>query len=247
LGAIIITGDNKIMNNTKPFWPITTNRFVGFVDIMGFKDMVMRSSHVQIYEMMKKIEKSISLSKSGLITKRKDYVKITTYSDSIMLFSKNNTYFSFDNLVTAISSLTNDLFSEGIPHKGAIAFGKMTLDEENSIYFGQPLIDSFLLQDELHFYGIIVHGSVEKEMLTKMRRTPFIVKYNCPLKNGKSNHYTIHPMHIDHMSANDYNYKRNYDKIISSLNSMRFGTSGHLRRYIDNTEEYFHHIVDNKL
>lgn len=36
-------------------WQITTNRFVGFIDIMGFKDMVARSSHEDIYDMMKKI------------------------------------------------------------------------------------------------------------------------------------------------------------------------------------------------
>jgi hypothetical protein len=34
----------------------------------------------------------------------------------------------------------------------------MTLDYEKSIFFGQPLVDAFLLQDELKFYGIVVHG-----------------------------------------------------------------------------------------
>ncbi len=36
-------------------WEVTAARYVAYFDIMGFKDMVLRISHNEIYEMMKKI------------------------------------------------------------------------------------------------------------------------------------------------------------------------------------------------
>ena len=48
----------------KSIWTITTDRFVGFIDIMGFKDMVMRSSHDDIYRMMKVINKAKTLNEN---------------------------------------------------------------------------------------------------------------------------------------------------------------------------------------
>lgn len=225
-------------------WPITTERFVAFIDIMGFKDMVAKMQHEEIYKMMKVIDDSKTINAS--IRKNNEMnnlVTTTTYSDSIMLYSKDKSYDSFTALIVAVSGLTNDLFLEKIPHKGALAFGTMTLDTERSIFFGQPLIDAYLLQEEMHFYGTIIHGTVEQEMENKFSSTPFIEKFDCPLKNGKSKHYTVAPMHVDSSSAKNTLYADFNKNIISSLNKMRYKTSGHLRRYIDNTEIYFDFLM----
>ena len=196
--------------------------------------------------MMKSINNATKLNE-GLLSYKENtkLVKSTTYSDSIMLYTKDKSYKSFNSLITAVSGLTNDLFIEGIPHKGAIAFGKMTLDTERSIFFGQPLIDSYLLQEELHFYGIVIHGSVEEKLQLKLNQTGFISKYNCPLKNGKSTHYTVFPMHANSINSEDNGYVEYYKKIRSSLDKMKYKTSGHLRRYIDNSNDYLESIAEN--
>ena len=72
----------------------------------------------------------------------------------------------------------------------------MTLDTKNSIFFGQPLIDSYLLQDELCFYGIIGHASAEEAIMSQENIPPFISNYTCPLKNANCVHLTIMPLHI---------------------------------------------------
>lgn len=224
-------------------WPITTDRFVAFIDIMGFKDMVAKMSHTDIYKIMQTIDKAKTLNEDiGISKEDPKLVKSTTYSDSIMLYSRDKTASAFDSLITAVSGLTNDLFIEGIPHKGAIAFGKMTLDSERSIFFGQPLIDAYLLQEELHFYGVIIHGTVEEVISDQFDSAAFIKKYDCFLKNGKSSHFTVYPMHVDGESAKVY--PEDHQKIINSLNRMKYKTSGHLRRYIDNTDAYFKFIRD---
>lgn len=38
-------------------WEPTCNRFVAFLDIMGFKDMVSRKKHADIYNMLNSISK----------------------------------------------------------------------------------------------------------------------------------------------------------------------------------------------
>ncbi|HLP54383.1 MAG TPA: hypothetical protein VK151_05105 [Fluviicola sp.] len=225
----------------KDDWAITTNRFVAFIDIMGFKDMVMKMSHAEIYKIMRAIDEAKN-SNEGILKDSKNnlLVRTTTYSDSIMLYSKDKSASSFTALIIAVSGLTNDLFIEGIPHKGAIAYGKMTLDRERSIFFGQPLIDAYLLQEELHFYGVIIHGSVERAMNKHLNDAAFIIKYDCYLKNGKSNHYTVYPIFVDSEGAE--NYSDDHKLVVNSLVKMRHKTSGHLRRYIDNTDNYFKYI-----
>ncbi|MDR0436880.1 MAG: hypothetical protein LBH22_01110, partial [Bacteroidales bacterium] len=135
---------------------------------------------------------------------------------------------------------------KGIPHKGALAFGKMTLDTERSIFFGQPLIDAYLLQEELHYYGIIIHGSVEEKIGVDLEDTAFIESYDCSLKKCRSLHYTICPMFV-FVSANSPEYDEAiqiHNQIFTSLEKMKHKTSGHLRRYIDNTNLYFEYVKE---
>ena len=216
-------------------WEITTNRFVGFIDIMGFKDMVARSSHEEIYVMMKKIndfQKFSTSIKWNINEENPQLVKTTTYSDSIMVYSLDGSNESLNSFICTISALIHDLFAEGIPFKGSIAYGMMTIDMERSIFFGQPLIDSYLLQEEMKFYGIIVHGTAQR-IIENSTGIPFYIPYLCPLKNGNSVHLTIAPIYWTVKGYEDRNRK-----LTNSLRKMRYKTSGSIRKYIDLTEEY---------
>lgn len=223
-------------------WEITAARYVAYIDIMGFKDMVARTTHEKMYEMMKKIDER-KKSNSGIKwgNSLSNLITTTTYSDSIMIYSKDESFESLFSLICTVSALTNDLFLEGIPHKGAFAFGTMTLDTERSIFFGQPLIDAYLLQEEINFYGIIAHASAEEkvdEFKSLKKSIPFVKNYLCILKNGSSQNLTIYPMFSDHGLASDPKWKSKVDNLSESIKKLRYRTSGHLRKYIDATEIY---------
>ena len=146
-------------------WEVTTNRYVAYIDIMGFKDMILRTDHNDIYDMMLSIHKKVYSNANVKWTEETtDLVKATNYSDSIIIYSKDDSQNSLESFICTVSAFASDLLVEGIPYKGAVAFGVMTFDIGNSIFFGQPLIDAFLLQEELEFYGIIAHGSIENEI-----------------------------------------------------------------------------------
>lgn len=238
--------DQKKDDSNETAWPITCSRYVAYIDIMGFKDMVARTSHNDIYNMMKKIENSKTKHENilwGNVSSK--LVTTTTYSDSIMIYSKDESNDSLHSLICTVAGLTYDLFIAGIPHKGSIAFGLMTLDKENSIFFGQPLIDAYRLQEELLFYGIIIHASAELNMINNKYDMIFIIDYLCPLKNGSPNHLTVCPIFI--APPIDPQWQKHIEALFDSIKKLRYRTSGHLRKYIDNTELYLNSIKDIKV
>jgi len=224
-------------------WSITTERYVAYIDIMGFKDMVTNTQHNEIYSTMKKVNNKIKIIENvkwgGVNAK---LVKTTTYSDSYMIYSKDSSYDSLYSIVCTIAGLSDTLFLEGIPHKGVLSFGEMTLDQYRSIYFGEPLINSYLLQDEIHFYGIVIHASADIEIYNASngKAYPFVYRYLCPFKKGSTYHSTICPMHATVRNSPKFSYK--YSRLVNSINNLKYKTSGHLRQYIDNTQDYIKFI-----
>lgn len=230
--------------STETEWPITCNRFVAFIDIMGFKDMVTRTPHNEIYEMMKTIKESESINWNN---NRPLFVKTTTYSDSIIIYSKDESYIALQSFIHTVAGLAFDLLMEGIPYKGSIAFGLMTFDNVNSIYFGQPLIDAYLLQEELLFYGIVLHATAEQKIINHYSLNYRFIDYLCPFKNGSAHHLTIYPITtVPRIPKKLEKYaKSSYDNV---MEYFRFNTSGHLRKYIDNTKTYINYIkTQNKI
>jgi len=232
----------KASTTKKNNWEVTADRYVGFIDIMGFKDMVARMSHQEIYEMMKEIDR---VKKENEAIKwnggEEKLISSTFYSDSIILYSKDATYNSAYYMLCTLSALTEDLLVSGIPHKGALSFGRMTLDNARSIFFGQPLIDAFQLQEELNMYGIILHASVEQELHKQnFEEGLFFEEYNCPFKGGLSSHLTVPPL-----SAGTAE-KKDEEKLIQSLKIFRHRTSGHIRKYVDNTENFIKFLCATK-
>lgn len=237
---------NKKRKPKRLEWQPTAKRYVGFVDIMGFKDMLLRLSHNEVYLMMQKVSESLLTVQS---TYSIDYdseadfdlnVKMILYSDSIMIFTRDDQQNSLVNLIASISALSESLLSDGIPHKGALALGEMTLDFKRSIFFGQPLVDAYLLQEELKFYGIAVHGTAEKDMKILMDES--IIEYNCAFKNGFARHLTIVPG----LCLNEEFEEESFDILTEDINKMRGNTSGSLRKYIDNTIDYIEFVRNLK-
>lgn len=232
---------SKVFNESD--WVVTCNRYVAYFDIMGFKNMVSRVTHDEIYNMMKNINNKIKANENmDWLDLKSNLIKTTTYSDSIIIYSKDDSLNSLTSLIATVAGLHYDLLTDTIPHKGAVAFGMMTLDTDKSIFFGQPLIDAYILQEELIFYGIIMHATFEQKMEEikekEQEKIPFIKNYLCPLKNGNSLHKTIAPLFAFLLNPQNNEEQIVHDKLFASCNALRFKTSGHLRKYIDNTELY---------
>ena len=109
-------------------WKPTCNRFVAFLDILGFKDRVFREKHQDVLNNLLDFRKTLqeidNTSKGDIPATIKSFtVKPAMFSDSIILFSSDSSLMSARILIVQTQSLIEKAISIGIPIKGAIAFG----------------------------------------------------------------------------------------------------------------------------
>jgi hypothetical protein len=208
----------------------TVKRFVAFFDIMGFRDRVYRNTHNKTLETMLYIRNVLTELKIV-----QNFIYPVFFSDSILLVSKDSSKKCANFMITASTFLLGKAMIKGIPMKGAIAYGVQTSDRENSIHFGRPLIDAYELLDELYMYGAVLHHTMED--FIKKRNNKNVIENKClflyentPLKKGgKVNHYTLNWTHV----------LDNNDKTPKQILSYFYNTSsGHIRKYIENTKEH---------
>ena len=90
----------------KDNWNVTEKRFVCFLDIMGFKDMVMRNSHNEIYQMLEDLaKKRNTLDTTKVDRYEQNLMKTVSFSDTIVIFTKTDSKECLELLTFAVSWL----------------------------------------------------------------------------------------------------------------------------------------------
>lgn len=227
-------------------WLTTTERFIAFIDIMGFKDFILRTNHDEVFDLMNYIYEDKSYTEAQVPRHDPDQKVITSlYSDSIIITSLNKSKESFNSFLLVVASVSFDLFIRNVPHKGAISYGLISHAPEKNILVGQPLIDAILLHDELLYYGIVLHHSADKKYYEFYADVDsmFNCKYDVQFKNGKAKHTTLFPRFANKI-YNNGELREQHDQLFEAIKNLKFKTSGHLRKYIENTISYMIHIRD---
>ena len=117
-----------------------------------------------------------------------------------------------------------------IPLKGAIAYGDIVVNDDLNLFCGQPIIDAYLLEEDLQYMGVVFHHTFEdgfyKLSDTQYKRVSNWVKeIKTPFKYGKRTHLNL-----------DYRISglKTYD-LKKHVETQRFYSSGDARKYVDNT------------
>jgi hypothetical protein len=228
-------------------WVNTCNRFVAFMDIMGFKDRLYRNKHQSVLETMASFHKIIEVIE--LIAKHnftgeqappddlrplleKSAVRPVVFSDSLLLVSSDDSDLSAAQLLTFAEIVMAKAALKSIPMKGAVAYGEETADFERSLHFGRPLVDAYELQNELMMYSVIIHHSMERHLADKKLLSQFedihLHRYATPLRAGPTLHYVVS---WDAALLAD-------DKLEEVLSGFYGTVSGTPRRYVDNTADF---------
>lgn len=219
----------------------TTERFIAFFDILGFKDMVLKSEHSEILkklELLKNHTRELenktwdkeTLEKAN-INLDSNNTKSVTFSDSIIFFSKGNTKEDFFKILIDSYSTLKLALENGIAIKGAISFGQVTVDFDNNLFFGQAIIDAYLLHEDLHMLEVILDHNCENQIKTFGNSAiNNNIKFDkVKMKYGSINHTII----VDPSIAEDR---------IDILSKLYDTTSGRPRFYIDNSIEYYNKL-----
>lgn len=196
----------------------TVKRYVVFLDIMGFKERVARFDHKDILSDLQQLSNFISEN-----IKREEGFLFTMFSDSIIIMSSDRKYTTFVKLVKLTNTILERSISLNLPIKGAIAFGECTvMSGDKALYFGQPIIDAYILEESAELYNVVLHHTVEENAI-RLSDTKEVFDCQVKLKGGVSHHYVLAW------------FAKSIDKNINNLVAIRKSVSDFPRRYIDNT------------
>ena len=136
----------------------TEPRFVCFIDILGFSDLINDYDSDITSTVLQDIQESFSLAKTYLIDNNVNqfkeslkHLKYQTFSDNICIsipyFDNQTDFLSNFNLVTTyIRGLQFTLMSKGFFTRGGISIGSFYSD--NNIIFSKGLVNAYLLESK---------------------------------------------------------------------------------------------------
>ena len=188
-----------VLNNLKNLgiWNPENEKIVLVLDIMGFKSMISNLSYEEVYLKLYKVFTSFSHLKNMQWDLFADKFWVELFSDTIFIISSDCSDATVTMLNMLVSGILWEALKLGIVFKGAYAEGKVVVDRENHICFGQPIIDAYLLEENQTWFGIACHKSVKsisenkvdvaqfvdgKEKIVQIK--PIFITYNVPLKCG---------------------------------------------------------------
>ena len=230
------------MNSEETEWKPDNNRFVCFLDIMGFKNMIDTKPHEDVKKMMEEVSRLRQhiINQNKVIKKDETYsiyknsdIQLVSFSDSIILFTNEDKPADFLLLTYATRKILFEAARLGIPIKGAISYGYITADFENSIFLGRPIVDAYLLQEELFYYGVILDHKAETFYKKNLKEFNGHIMYKVlktPFKRGNVYHANL-------MSGPEFKLEE-FHKFYETV-------CGPTRQYVDNTIEVFKYILGN--
>ncbi len=222
-------------------WQNTEKRFITYLDIMGFKDLVIRNTHEIVYNTLNQVSEireiidQLNERLDGYYFDAELYT--ISFSDSIIIISKTDSTACFDLISFASRYLFSRAIENNIPLKGAISHGVLSVNKSKQIYFGQPLIDSYTLHDELKYYGIVAHHSIEKyinDNRDKIQSESLYFECLTPFKYGMITHKNINWFKKIVDTTNSERSEIN-SIFKEKMNNLKTKVSGEPRTYIDNT------------
>ena len=212
-------------------WNADIPRLVLYADFMGFKNRTLSKEHEALKEELEKFHDRFSKKVSPL--QKGDYLKIVQFSDTILIVV-NGVDDKMVNLLTkAAVVLFHISMDTGIPIKAVIAQGTFTYDKAKELYFGKPLIDAYLLHEEIKYYGIVVHHTAEPIIKKCADVLEFYSNSPIYLERGKVKHYHLcWNLMKENLSSGDIT-----DKCKEWLDAISETVSGFPRLYVDRTVE----------
>lgn len=204
--------------------------YVLYVDIMGFKDRVMSQTHQELTTILGEFRTKINSTLDPFFQAKG--FKMSMFSDSILIVSEDSSK-GFNAISKAASEIMRITLEKMLPVKGVISKGMFTYDGDMQLFFGRALVDAYLLHEQLYYYGIVAHHSLEKDIENRTKKEPNAwVHSPISWKKGCSSHY-----HIAYNLVSETRTvgKDTTSKYLKRLDNILSTVSGEPRIYIDKT------------
>lgn len=174
-------------------------KYVAFIDILGFKDIVYSNDKYRIQDYITAMENWHGLLEHA---KKIDKIEIefNTISDSIVIYTKIDE----DNLrflIYLVASLQSHLLINKLYSRGAISKGDIYFNSDTSILVGKGLISAYQLEQTANFPIVIIDNKIIYDL--SQNRDNFIFFY------GKRNSKFIY-------KNQDYNLLKKSEEVAAS-------------------------------
>lgn len=134
------------------------DHYVAFLDILGFKSYLARSSCSEVYAIFDILREKTNreLNLNGVQIEAFKHIRYTILSDSIIIYIDSNIDDAFAALLDVCSGLQSSLANRAEPIllRGGIAKGGLFV--ENDIIYGEGLVRAYMLESNLSKYPRII-------------------------------------------------------------------------------------------
>ena len=135
-----------------------TDKYVAFIDVMGFKNLVDRKRIDDLETYFSRITEILEEIKRDKAT-----IASLMISDSIILIAPD-TLEDFTKLLTAIRRIQSALLNKKILMRGAVSFGQVFYDQTKNIIVGKGYIRAFQLESEAKYPRVILDPLIIKKL-----------------------------------------------------------------------------------
>jgi hypothetical protein len=223
---------HKQVHNLTPSnasWTDNIDRLVLFADFLGFKRRIYTKSHEDIQKEM--MDFHIKWNKIISPFKANENLQESQFSDSLIIVVNGTDEKMFNLISKADICLMHVAMKMKLPIKGVISQGSFTFDKKNELYLGRALVDAYLLEEEVKYYGIVVHNTAEGTVKKYFSNKNPYSNTQIYISKGKTCHYhlcwnligeTLSPMDIT-------------EKCKSWIEKIAEDVSGEPRIYVDHS------------
>lgn len=176
-------------------------RYVAHLDILGMSELVakdldeawgMLSDLVAVRDRVNTL--ALEFTDTGDTVNIQDTIKIVTFSDTIILFTKTNTQSELRALIVLVTEMFHKAIVNCVPVRIGISLGKFYFNDLKSMYAGPALIEAYRVGERSQWLGITLADSVKDAAIKlnmKNKNSKVIVNWDIPCKTGNINGYAI--------------------------------------------------------
>lgn len=136
---------NSVLSNIiSDGWKVFSMRFVAFLDIAGFK--ATSKFEFYSYSLLNAFKKISQEEQNNYKCNTDEYLYIVAISDSIVIFSKDDSIESFCCFSHAIGRIFNKGILLGRLMNAAVSYGEIFVDKDNLIFGGVTYDTAYNLQ-----------------------------------------------------------------------------------------------------
>lgn len=191
-----VTGSGLYLPNkiARAWENVARVRYVAHADILGMSELTLRDprlawSAVSAMALaLQRRVRHVSYTIDNRTFRLSDYVAALTFSDTILLFTRDDSSESLRSIIFGCSELFSELLSRCVPIRVGVAAGLFVFNLDQGIFVGPPLVQAYRIGEEAQWLGAVLDSDVAARIavlhprLEDQNQQDLVVQWEVPLK-----------------------------------------------------------------